>query len=211
MTADLMLALIGFAFVASISPGPGNFLLLASGLNFGFRRTLPLVLGISLGFLLILFLVGLGAGAVLAADERVFMAMRALGAAFVLWLAWRIATAPVEAIASAGEQAVATARPIGFVQGGLLQWLNPKAWAVALATTVTYVAPEGDLAARATGLALLIAVFFVVNLPSLGVWAAAGVLLRRLLAEPRRLKVFNLVMAALLVASTLPVVLGLVG
>ena len=200
MTLDSLLALIGFAFVMSISPGPSNFLLLASGVNFGFLRSLPLVLGISLGFLSMVLAVGLGLGQVLQAYPAAHGALKAVCAAYVLWLAWKIARSG--ALAEGGGDR--TARPISFLQAALFQLVNPKAWAVALIVTVSYTEPERYL----TSLLLLIPVFAAVNLPSISVWAISGVALRRLLGDRRRLTLFNLAMAALLAGSMLTVLFG---
>lgn len=194
MAPDTTIALIGFAFVMSISPGPGNFLLLASGANFGFARSLPLLLGISGGFLAMVFAVGIGLGAVLRSYPAVDVALRVACGLYVLWLALRIARSR-----SLGEGATVAA-PIGFVEAAAFQLLNPKAWAVALIVTVTYTQPERFL----PSLIVLIAVFAVINLPSLAVWVLSGTALRRVLAEGRRIAVFNIAMALLLVASMVP-------
>jgi len=198
MTADTALALIGFAFVMSISPGPGNFLLLASGATFGFARSLPLVLGISAGFLGMVFAVGMGLGSLLARAPEIDIVLRIACGLYVLWLAVRIARS--RALASGGET---VSRPIGFVQAALFQLVNPKAWAVALVVTVSYTDPERLTAS----LLAMIAVFALVNFPSISLWALSGAGLQRILAKGRRIVVFNVAMAALLVASMVPALL----
>ena len=204
MESDLLLALMGFAFVTSISPGPGNFLLLASGANHGFRRCLPLVLGISFGFLFMVLMVGLGLGPLLQRYPLVSAGLRFACLCYVLWLAWKIArAAPMEG--TAGQQA---ARPLGFLQAALLQWLNPKAWAVALIVTVYYTAPGLTMTDYMANLLLVIFLFGLVNLPSISIWAISGVALRRLLDSPMRLRWFNRAMALLLVAAMVPVFFG---
>ncbi len=195
MTPDMVLALVGFAFAMSISPGPGNFLLLASGANFGFVRSLPLLLGISGGFLAMVFAVGTGLGAVLKAYPALDLALRIACGLYVLWLALRIARSR-----SLGEGGAAVARPVGFPEAAAFQLLNPKAWAVALIVTVTYTVPDNLL----PSLLATIAIFAVVNLPSLGVWVLSGTALRRVLAKGRRIVAFNIAMAVLLVASMIP-------
>lgn len=194
MTPDMMIALIGFAFVMSISPGPGNFLLLASGANFGFARSLPLLLGISGGFLSMVFAVGIGLGAVLKTYPAIDIALRVACGLYVVGLAVRIARSR-----SLGEGA-AVAEPVGFIEAAVFQLLNPKAWAVALIVTVSYTQPDRPLPT----LAAVIAIFAVVNLPSLGVWVLSGTALRQVLAKGRRIAVFNAAMAVLLVASMVP-------
>ncbi|MEM7444384.1 MAG: LysE family translocator [Pseudomonadota bacterium] len=203
MALDTALALMGFAFVMSISPGPANFLLLASGVNFGFTRSLPLVFGISAGFLSMVFLVGIGLGEVLESAPVIGTVMRIACAGYILFLAWKIARSrsmgPGE-----GER---MERPVTVVQAALLQVLNPKAWAVALIVTVSYTDP-GDYM---PSLIAMIALFAVVILPSISAWAISGVALRRLIGNGRMVVIVNLVMAALLVGSMVPVLLGTFG
>ncbi len=199
MPQDTLIALIGFAFVMSISPGPGNFLLLASGVNFGLRRSIPLILGISLGFLTMVFCVGVGLGQVLNQFPIVYTLLKFLCAAYVLWLAFRIARS--RSIGSRDHDLLA--QPISFQQAALFQLVNPKAWAVALIVTVSYTNPDCYL----TSLILMILVFAIVNLPSISVWAVSGVALKRILGEGRRGVIFNIFMAFLLVGSMIPVLL----
>lgn len=200
MPSEMLTALIGFAFVMSISPGPGNFLLLASGANFGFWRSLPLIFGISGGFLSMVLAVGLGFGEILQRYEMIYLALRFLCVGYVLWLAWKIAR-----VRSLGNMEAKTgASPIGFLQAATLQLLNPKAWAVALIVTVSYTMPENYL----TSLILMIAIFALVNIPAISVWAIGGTALRQLLSTERRVRIFNVTMALLLVGAMVPVLLG---
>lgn len=199
MSFESVLALIGFAFVMSISPGPGNFLLLASGANFGFTRSLPLVFGISAGFLFMVLGVGLGLGQVLAAFPMIYLGLRVLCTAYVLWLALKIARS--RSLGSGEAQQMAA--PISFVQASLFQLLNPKAWAVALIVIVTYTSPEEYI----TSLIVLIVLFAVVNIPSISVWALSGSALRTMLGQGNRIAIFNIAMALLLIASMVPVLL----
>lgn len=200
MPQDTMIALIGFAFVMSISPGPGNFLLLASGVNFGFPRSLPLVLGISFGFLTMVFFVGIGLGQILQQAPIIYTVLKFTCAAYVLWLALKIARS--RSTGPSGEDQME--RPISFLQAALFQLVNPKAWAVALIVTVSYTNPENYL----TSLVVMILLFALVNLPAISVWAISGVALRRVLRKGRQVAIFNLVMALLLVGSMIPVLLG---
>ncbi len=200
MTYEMFTALIGFAFVMSISPGPGNFLLLTSGANFGFWRTLPLVFGICGGFLSMVLVIGLGFGEILKTYEIIYQALRFLCIAYVLWLAWKIAQVRTLGL----EETEAGSVPIGFFQAATLQLLNPKAWAVALIVTVSYTSPEDYV----SSLIWMIATFAVVNIPSISVWAVGGTALRRLLRTERRIRVFNITMALLLVTAMIPVLLG---
>lgn len=200
MTAEMVPALLGFAFVMSISPGPANFLLLASGANFGFPRTLPLVLGISVGFLSMVFLVGLGLGEAMDRVPYLHAVLRAVCGAYVLWLAWRIARS--RSLGPGEEEGME--KPITFAQAALFQLVNPKAWAVALIVTVSYTNPADYM----VSLIAMILLFALVNIPAISVWAVSGAALRRTLGRGRRIAVFNIAMAALLVGSMVPVLLG---
>jgi threonine/homoserine/homoserine lactone efflux protein len=195
MTADLLLALLGFAFVTSVTPGPNNMMLLASGVNFGLRRTVPHMLGISMGHAVMVFLVGLGLAGAFTAWPPALTLLKVASVAYMLWLAWKIAHA------GAPGEGRASARPMTFLEAAAFQWVNPKAWAMALGAVSAYVTVPS---VAAYGLVAL--VFAAVNLPSVTVWAAAGQGLRRWLDSPGRLRAFNWTMAGLLVLSLWPVV-----
>ena len=195
MTPDLLPALLSFAFVTSVTPGPNNLMLMASGANFGVRRTLPHMLGVGIGFTFMVVAVGLGLDRLFLLWPPLHMILKVASVGYLLWLAWKIARA-----GSPGEGR-AGAHPMSFLGAAAFQWVNPKAWAMALGAIALY-APERSLAA----LALVAGVFGLVNLPTVSLWAAAGQGLRRVLTSPARLRAFNWTMAALLVASLLPVV-----
>jgi threonine/homoserine/homoserine lactone efflux protein len=196
MTYELLIALLGFAFVTSVTPGPNNMMLLASGVNFGFRRTVPHMLGISVGHSVMVFLVGLGLAGMFKAWPPALMMLKAASVAYMLWLAWKITHA-----ASPGEGRVRAA-PMTFLQAAAFQWVNPKAWAMALGAVSAYVVVPSVWAYAAVAGA-----FAAVNLPSVSVWAASGQAMRRWLETPARLKAFNWTMAGLLVLSLWPVVM----
>ncbi|MEQ8816993.1 MAG: LysE family translocator [Thalassobaculum sp.] len=192
----LFASIVTFAVSMSISPGPNNLMVTASGANFGFRRTIPHMLGISFGFPVMLLAIGLGLGQALAAWPQVHAVLRYVAAAYLLYLAWRIATA-----GGPGE-AVARGRPFTFLQAAAFQWVNPKAWVIALSAVATYTAPDGSALAQ---ILLIGAVFVVAAFLSLAVWAAFGTLIAGVLRSPRALRAFNLCMAGLLVLSLVPV------
>ena len=192
MSLDTLLALVAFAFVTSVTPGPNNLMLLASGVNFGFRRTVPHMLGIGVGFTLMVALVGLGLAPAFEAQPALHTALRAVGAAYMLWLAWRLAHAgPV------GNGAPTRGRPMRFLGAAAFQWVNPKAWVMALTAVAVYAGADGG----AAGVLPVALVFGAVNLPSVAVWAAFGAALRQALSRPATLRRFNVAMALLLVAS----------
>ncbi|MBE7186277.1 MAG: LysE family translocator [Methylobacterium mesophilicum] len=194
MTLDVFLALLAFAFVSSVTPGPNNMMLMASGVNFGFRRTIPHMLGIAVGFVALLLSVGLVLGGLLAAYPALEKAMKWLSATYLLWLAWKIASA--HGIGTGRE----TARPMTFMEAALFQWVNPKAWTMALAAMGAYT----NATAPVLSVLIVSFAFGLVNFPSVSVWTTFGVALRSLLANPKRLRVFNVTMGLLLAVSVWP-------
>ena len=194
--ADLFLALLGFALATLFSPGPNNLMLMASGANWGFRRTVPHALGVALGFPAMAVAVGLGLAALFEAVPALGLVLKGVATVFLLWLAWKVATA------RPGD-ATAGGRPLTFLQATAFQWVNPKAWAMALGAMAAYAATGG-----AGRVVLVAAVFAVLGLGSATLWTAIGTRLRRLLRTDRRLRAFNWTMAALLVLSLAPVLLA---
>ena len=195
MTYELLTALAAFAFVTSITPGPNNLMLMASGANYGFRRTIPHMLGVGLGFVLMVALVGLGLMGLFDAFPITHTVLKYAGIAYLLWLAWKIAKAGMP------QTDGSTGTPMTFLQAAAFQWVNPKAWQMAL-TAITLYAPERT----AWSILMVAAVFGAVNLPSVSSWTVLGQQMTRVLTSPLRLRVFNVIMALLLVASLWPVV-----
>jgi threonine/homoserine/homoserine lactone efflux protein len=196
MSPESLTALALFALVSSITPGPNNLMLLASGANFGFRSSLPHMVGISLGFMGMALLVGLGLAQVFERVPALAGWLKWLGVAYMLYLAWRVARAGAPGEGSAGR-----GRPLGFWGAAAFQWVNPKAWMMALGTFGTYVPATQGWAVIAAAAAL----FAAINLPSVAVWALFGSALRGLLQSRRNALIFNHAMAALLLASLYPV------
>jgi len=194
MSADTLFALVLFAFATSITPGPNNMMLFASGVNFGFRRTIPHMLGIGAGFLSLLLGVGLGLGALLSAYPPAFIALKVAGGLYLLWIAWKIGSSR-----SMGE-GDAKAKPMTFLGAAAFQWVNPKAWVMAITAMAVYPNQEQ----YALTVAIVALVFAAVNVPSVSTWAGFGSALREWLSVPVRLKWFNITMAMLLVLSLWP-------
>ncbi len=199
MTATL-LPFVAFAFVASGTPGPNNIMVLATAAAHGLRATVPLILGVALGFGFMVAVVGTGLAGPLASHPTVHTVLRWVGAAWLLVLAWRIARAGGPAVAGPS-----TPRPpIGFWAAWVVQWVNPKAWVMALATTATYTVPGDDLTRQVLVLAAL---FAVISLPCVGAWALLGAGSGRFMTSPARLRAFNTGMGLLLAASVVPAIL----
>ena len=194
MDMTLFFALLGFAFVASGTPGPNNLMLLASGANFGFKRTLPHMLGISLGHSFMVFIIGLGLAQAFHQFPMLQTILTFVSIAYMLWLAWKIAhSAPPKHGKAAGQ-------PFTFLQAAAFQWVNPKAVIMAISAQTNYAQSDTWLAALMVGLG-----FLMVNFPAITIWAWMGTEVRRLLTNPRRLTIFNWSMATLLVASMVPI------
>ncbi len=195
MNAELLLAFAAYAFVTSITPGPNNTMLLASGVNHGFARTIPHILGVSLGFAVMLMAIGLGLGEVFHAYPALHAVLRWAGAAYLVWLAWKIAQSGGPA-----ESKEHKAKPFSFLQAAGFQWINPKCWIMAIGALTTYLPSRGGL----FELGVITALYALINAPSVGAWAAFGVALRRWLTDPRTTRIFNYLMAVLLVGSLYP-------
>jgi threonine/homoserine/homoserine lactone efflux protein len=191
---DTIIPLAIFAFVGSFTPGPNNIMVTASGTAFGFTRTVPHILGISFGFAVMVVAFGLGAGQLLQAYPAWHQWLRIAGALYLLYLAWRIARADDPGAAESAR------RPLSFLEAALFQWVNPKAWTLALGVVVAFAAPGGSVALQ---LAVIVAVFSATNVVSLAAWCAFGMAIRRFLSSPRALRATNLAMAALLALSVI--------
>lgn len=196
MSIEIFLALLVFAFVSSVTPGPNNLMLLASGVNFGFRRTIPHMLGIGAGFFILLLAVGFGLGALIETVPSFYTVLKFAGGAYMLYLAWKIAMSRSIGEAKHRDKA----EPMTFLQAAAFQWVNPKAWVMAITGIATYANHDNYYVA----VLLVSTAFAIVNLPSVSVWAGFGTLLRNWLSDPVRLKWFNLIMALLLVLSLWP-------
>jgi len=197
VASDLLWALLVFVVVTLFTPGPNNAMLMASGLNFGFRRGLPHLWGVALGFAVMVLAVGLGLGAMFAAYPAVYTVLKYAGAAYLLYLAWQIATAgPIE------EGGEARGRPITFLEAAAFQWLNPKGWVMAVGAVSAY----AGVAVFPVNVALMAFLFGSLGILSSATWLGFGTGLKQMLASPRAVRAVNIVMALLLVASLWPIV-----
>lgn len=193
---DLLVALAVFCIVTLFTPGPNNLMLMASGLNFGFRRGLPHLLGVVLGFAVMVLIVGIGLGAIFAAWPILYVVLKYVGAVYLLYLAWQIAVS-----LPPGQRGDAAGVPIGFIQAAAFQWVNPKAWVMAVSAISTYAA----IAAFPLNAIVIATLFGVLGLASAVTWLGFGAALQRVLKDPRAVRTFNVIMALLLVASLYPI------
>ena len=197
MQTDIIAALVVFVFATSLSPGPNNLMLLASGANFGFRRTVPHWAGISVGFQSMILITGAGLSRVFEIWPFSLTILKIISVMYLLWLAWRIANA------SAPRSGASDGAPLTLLQAATFQWVNPKTWTMAL-TSLSVYAPGRDF----QSVLIVAAGFLLAFVMSGSAWITVGQQLSRLLNNPRRLRIFNWSMATLLVASLYPVLVG---
>ena len=191
-----------FMLVSSITPGPNNTMLMASGVHFGYRRTLAHLMGVQLGFGFMLIAVGLGLHTVLSQFPAFYDVVRFAGAAYMVWMAWSLASArpQFQEQAAIEQSAQNEPKPLGFWGAVLFQWVNPKAWVMAVTIMSAYVPPGAGL----LQIAPLGLMFAVLGFPCSSVWVGFGSALRSYLQEAFRMRVFNCTMAAALLLSLYP-------
>lgn len=188
--------LILFAAAMCLTPGPNVVMVTASAANFGFRRVIPHMFGITLSFGIMIVGVGLGLASLVRAAPEIHVVLRYAGAAYLLYLAWRIARA------EGGGAAATRAKPIGFVEAALFQWLNPKGWVSALGAVAAYTTVGGNVVWETAAIAAILAIWCLI---SVMLWAGFGAMIGRFLHKPQIRRAFNWSMAGLLVLSLLPV------
>jgi threonine/homoserine/homoserine lactone efflux protein len=201
MSYEIFLALLGFAFVATVTPGPNNTMLMTSGANFGIWRTLPHMFGVTTGFTVMIALVGVGLMQIFDIFPVTDRILKSVSIAYLLWLAWKIATAAPR-LADAPETAGV---PLTFLQAAAFQWVNPKAWSMGVYAITTY-ATDADGSRALWAVAVVALSFGAVSMPCIASWTALGQQMRRFLTSPRRLRTFNIIMAVVLVLTLVPVV-----
>ena len=199
MNTEIITAFVAFAFVSSITPGPNNLMLMASGTNYGFRMTIPHILGVAIGFTLMIILVGIGLIKLFDIYPVSYQILKGFSIIYLLYLAWKIATsAPIE---KDSESLQHSGKPLTFLQAALFQWVNPKALAMAL-TAISAYTPESH---SFVNVVIVAVIFGLINLPSISTWVVIGTQMRRFLTDPKRLRVFNFSAAILLVGSLYPI------
>jgi len=199
-----LLAFAAFALMAAATPGPNNVLLTALGVSVGIRRGIPALFGIAFGFATMIFLLTVGVGNLLReAPDWLTWTLRGVGLTFLGWLAWQVATAPVAETRTEGRETADIPQSGSFAGAALFQWVNPKAWVVCTSAIAAHVDPEGSALFQGGQLAL---VFIAAAVIGCFPWLAAGTLLRRYLWG-RTARLFNYVMAGLLLVSLIPVIL----
>jgi threonine/homoserine/homoserine lactone efflux protein len=181
-----------FGFAAAVTPGPNNVMVTASGAAFGFQRSIPHILGITLGFPAMFFAVGFGLGEIFTRYPQVHLVLKYAGAAYLLYLAWRIAQA------GRPEAGKTNGRPLTFLEAAAFQWVNPKAWMIAVSAIPAFTTVGGNYYAE---LLLIGAVFAFVTLPSCSAWCLFGVGIRQLIRSAETARIVNLILAGLVALS----------
>ncbi|MGR5140131.1 LysE family translocator [Photobacterium sp. DNB23_23_1] len=194
---NYLYSLILFAVVSSATPGPNNILVMTSGLNFGIKKSLPVLCGICLGFAFMLLIVGFGFGQVFDLFPHLHTIIKISGVLYLLYLAWLISSS------SDGLGTKEQPEPLSFFNGALFQWVNPKAWVVATGAIAAFTTSNSEFAAQAL---IIAGTFLIVSFPCVGIWLYFGTWLKRYLNHEHHRKWFNFLMSGLLVFSVLPVI-----
>jgi threonine/homoserine/homoserine lactone efflux protein len=195
MTYDLFIALFIFGFISAFTPGPNNTMLLATGINFGVRRALPHIMGVAIGFPLMIACIGFGLGKIFEIYPFIYVALKYLGAAYMIWLAWKIAISK-----PALDDNVAKGEPVTFIQACAFQWVNPKAWVMGVTALSAYTVA----AHYSIGVLAVVGTFVLMGFSSALTWVLFGAGLKHILNDPRYFRFINIGLALALVASLVP-------
>lgn len=194
---ELLIPIIIFCFATSISPGPNNIMLMTSGVNHGIVKSIPHLLGINIGFPAMVAAIGFGLGSIFIAFPSLYLIIKTLGISYLLHLTWKIARS------SMPSTNVVSNQPITFIQAVLFQWVNPKAWVMAIGAIASFTTSEKMV----SQILMIVAGYAIVGGMCIATWLCAGAAMRNFLQDQAKLKIFNLVMAFLLVASVIPMAL----
>jgi threonine/homoserine/homoserine lactone efflux protein len=197
MSHQLLFAFVVFAAVMFFTPGPNNIMVLSSGLTYGFRRTMPHILGITFGFAFMVGAVGLGFGTIFLAFPILQTILKYAGAAYLIYLAAVIAMSGPPKPGEAGR------KPMTFWGAALFQWINVKGWVMVIGTITAYAA----IAAFPWNIAIQTVLSLAMGIVSTSIWTLFGSALRPVLTSPTAVRAFNIVMAILLLASLIPVLM----
>jgi len=194
---ELYIAILIFAISSTVTPGPNNIMIMTSGLNFGIKRSMPHLMGICLGFPIMVAAVGLGFGTLFEKLPILHEIIKVLGVAYLLYLAWLVASSAPSNLEGSKES-----NPLTFMQAALFQWINPKAWVMATGAVAAYTSQDTEMFVQVMAISLS---FFAAGFPCVGIWLIFGSGLKRFLKERLYQRIFNISMALLLVVSVLPV------
>jgi len=197
-TMSMFISIISFAFVTAMSPGPNNFMLLSSGLTFGYKKTLAHIIGSVVGFPIMVIAVGLGIDTLFELYPLLYDILKVVGIAYLLWMAWKIANS--SSTMSSNDE---VKKPFTFLQAVLFQWVNPKAWAMVITVMGSFITSKEHTFLQVLVIALT---YLIIGFLSTNSWALGGFYLQRFISNERRVRIFNVLMALLLVFSVFPFV-----
>ncbi|CAA6828497.1 MAG: Transporter, LysE family [uncultured Sulfurovum sp.] len=198
-TWSMLLSITSFAFATAMTPGPNNFMLLSSGLTFGYKKTLAHILGVMVGFPIMILAVGLGMGSVFEMYPVLYDVIKVVGIAYLLWMAWKIATSS-STIRNSDE----VKKPFTFFQAVLFQWVNPKAWVMVITVMGSFITSTKHAFLQVFIIAFI---YLCIGLLSTNFWALGGVYLQKFISHEKSIKLFNMSMAVLIVLSVVPFIL----
>jgi threonine/homoserine/homoserine lactone efflux protein len=192
----MILSITSFGLASTMTPGPNNIMLLSSGLTFGYKRTIPHALGVNFGFPVMVLCVGLGIGKLFEVFPFIYTALKVVGIGYLLWMAWHIANTKGSLDTNNTKD-----KPFTFLQAALFQWINPKAWVMAVTSTAAFIT---DHQIAYIQVMIISCIYFFCAILSTNSWAVGGVMLRRFIQKKRFVQIFNITMAILIVGSILP-------
>ena len=196
-TLTFILSIVSFTLATVMTPGPNNIMMLSSGLNFGYKRTLPHMMGVAFGFAFMVVCVGMGINIIFDAFPLVYDIMKVVGFIYILWMAWQIANSSMDIKENKNN------KPFTFIQIVLFQWVNPKAWIMAVTAISSFTLPNQDMFMQVLVIAFI---YLLSGFISTNTWTLGGVFLKKLLKNKKTVKIFNISMSLLLVASILPAI-----
>lgn len=194
---ELYFAIFLFGLSAGITPGPNNIMLMTSGMNFGIKQSIPHLVGVCIGFPVMVILIGLGFSIVFNQYPIIHEVIKILGLIYLLYLSWLIASANPDKLE--GKKS----KPFTFLQAALFQWVNPKAWVIATSSISAYTTLDDNIHWQVLSIA---AIFFIAAVISSSTWLIFGKGIKQVLQSPKQQRLFNISMALVLVASVLPVI-----
>jgi threonine/homoserine/homoserine lactone efflux protein len=195
----MLVSLGTFTFSSTMTPGPNNIMLLSSGLTFGYKRSIPHITGVVVGFPFMVFLIGIGLGIVFNNFPIILTLLKIIGMLYLLWMAYKIAT-NVDSYNMQNTHG----KPFSFFQAVLFQWVNPKAWIMAITVISLFVTSQKDSLLQ---IMIVVSVYILSAVISTNIWALGGVFLKRVLQTAKMVSIFNKIMAFLLVVSIIPFVI----
>jgi len=195
-TLPMLVSIISFAFATAMTPGPNNFMLLSSGLTFGYKRTLAHIIGVMVGFPIMIMAVGLGLGSVFTMYPIMYDVLKVVGILYLLWMAWKVATSS-SSMGTSDE----VKKPFTLLQAMLFQWVNPKAWVMVITAIGSFITVKEDAFLQVLFIAFT---YLIIGMLSTNFWALGGVYLHKFISNVQSIKIFNVLMAVLIVLSVVP-------